>query len=742
MERLPAYESGFYLFRVRGVGIVPEEVIVPAGGVEPIQVDLPVRIGAAFEVRVRDHEQNLLPGVDVGVRWDDPVAAIRATSRTGENGAAWVDAVQRGDVWITLSAAGHLTATVGPLSTEALEEVGGDLYLGRAGRLRVRCDRAGEPVKEYSLRYWEGVPHEVFEKQVVADESGAVILGDAPLGEVFVLAFDGVSPGSEIASVNVTPDEQAEVHIELFEPGTAAGRVVDAETGMPVPEATVQVHASQGGSPVGACGERTAIEASGEFEGVAVPRAMFWLDVQAPGYGPGGVEGRPDSFGFFDAGQIALSPSRTFEVRLIGQPGQDLSDHMVQLHTNRDYPRVQCSSDGRASFEGVGTGSTTISIWPPELGRQSLQFMLHPGDLWYYEIPVVTDRTLSVQVHPASGHEIVEGMFVGATFRTSRGDSTARDRRLPLDGHVEFPNVTGEDVVIQIWSPDFQVLGAKHVVMALAGVTEAGIELARSARRIQFVDTNYDPIVGAAIELRMAKLLEMWLVNYRTDGEGAIEILGMSELDLAATVHLGGASAIAIPIELDPDPEAVTLVQVDVGATLNVTILDGSLPLGGASMTLAPSRGSFPFELLDADPAGRIQFGSMSPSTYHAEIRGRGLWTTDTSVTASHENPTHEIQVRRIASVEFSVEGAGGPLLGTAIELVSQEFGDSASAWLASGRIQSSTDSMQSDASGHLLFHGLPHGRYSWTAVAPSGSSSEGELRLLPGEVVLQAVRL
>ena len=732
MEDLPRFQTGSFVFRLEGPAVAPDErtVALPAEG--PIVADLDLRLGSSFEVRVRDHEQNLLTGVRVEASWGDPDPKVSVVAETDDRGVTTVACARPGDVWLALSGDGFVRSTVGPFATDMLEKIGADLYLGRAGNLRVTCLREGRPVSQYTLRYWEGLPHEALEKDVDADEFGGVTLEDVPIGDVKLFAFDDRSPASEIVSVSVASGEPAEVELELRDAVRGTGRVVDSETGFPIQDAVVEVHLLLGTNRLGACSAPVQVDSAGVFGGLALPATACWIDVRAPGYAVGGTRCEPGKAETFDIGAIELSASGTVEVKLVGRPGQDLSAYMVDLSYEEQAPRIPCTPDGRATFEGIGVSSPFLTVWPPDAGKQYMELDLRPGERWYYEIPLFSDSILALQVLPSRGEELVSGMWVGANFLSPDGIRTVRHKQLPLDGRVEFDSITGEQVVIEVWSPDFDVIAARKVSMPASGTEEVVVELVEGSRRICFVDTDYEPIADAAVNIKLHGDDTAWMFSAATDAEGAIELRRIADQALVADVLFGRAVARQLPIEFAAGADETTVVVVDVSASVRLRAVDGDLPLEGAKAGLSERAGFMSFDVVDADAQGYAQFGALSPRSYQAEVYGKGLWTAYQTVDATSDYPLHEIQVRRVGSLSLMITRGGAPLAGALVELTSREFGEVASQWLAEGRIQTSTGDLRSDAHGQLSVFGLPHGEFAWRATFPSGAAVEGELVVIP----------
>ena len=742
MPELPHYDSGAYEFRLHGPNVIPDVARVPLPHEGHISIALHYRLGAEFEVRVRDHDQKMIADVTVEVRWQEGKDESSVSGRTGSDGKTAIRGVRPGEVQLILSADKFVTTTFGPFGTDALEKLGADLYIQAAGTLRLTCVKDEEPVREFSLRYWKDLPHEVLKKEVVADGSEGITLEDVPLGTVHLFAFTAESAASEIVSVTVDPVQVTEARLELPVPCLASGKVVDAESGFPIPDASLEPHLLVGTARIAACSEAMRSDSGGTFRALPLPAGPCWIAVSAPGYAPGGVSCDPGSTPDFDVGAIELTLNRDLEVRLIGRPEQDLSAYMVDLEGLEQSPRIACDPDGRAVFEKVAAGTPTLSIWPPDTGRQYIELDLRPGERWSIEVPIATDRVLSVRVAPPPGGELEDGMWVGATFRTAEGFRSVRHRRLPLDGWVEFPNVTGREVVVEVLSPEFALLAVEHTSIPDEGSKELQVTIQRDAKKVRFLDPNYEPIAGATVNLGLSGDDTMWTQPVSTDGEGLIEVRGVSNKDVKATLFFGTATVADLPVEFNPDPNAETIVIVDASGALQLQALDGELPLVQAKAGIGTRAEVLAFDSVDADAGGLCKFGSLAPKDYYIEIYGDGLWRTEQILAASSDNPLYEIQVRRVGAIELNLSRDEYPAADMEIDLVSAEFGEKASDWLAAGRIRSSTGEMRTDSTGNLIVLDLPHGAYTWTVPTATGSAARGELFVMPESRVEHQVQL
>jgi hypothetical protein len=173
------------------------------------------------------------------------------------------------------------------------------------------------------------------------------------------------------------------------------------------------------------------------------------------------------------------------------------------------------------------------------------------------------------------------------------------------------------------------------------------------------------------------------------------------------------------PIEIVFAPDRVVVVQ----------LLDGLEPLPGVPSQLVEERGFSRLPVTSSDANGLVHWTKLGAGTFTIQIRQPGYWPTDAPVQALPPGERTEVQVRRLGNLDVSVERiAGGLPEGTGLELDSLEFSASVTAWIADGRVKSSTGALALDGQGRLSLTGLPRGFYRWSV-----EGQEGTVEVLPG---------
>jgi hypothetical protein len=189
---------------------------------------------------------------------------------------------------------------------------------------------------------------------------------------------------------------------------------------------------------------------------------------------------------------------------------------------------------------------------------------------------------------------------------------------------------------------------------------------------------------------------------------------------------------LGLPVPLTGPPDEVVEVVVDPSASLHVRLLDGDVPIAETRVLFSLWESGIPQFTRQTDQGGRIVDDEISPASLIAIVDAAGYWPTAAPVEASHEAQERVIQVRRTGSLEIVVRQEGIAISGASVDLLSDEFGERASMWLAAGKVRSDGAGLTTDAQGSSRVFGLPNGSYTWTVAAPGVEAREGKVVVPP----------
>ena len=729
LTALPTDEMTPVVFRLDGKGIVPKERVFPAPASEDsIEVGFEVSSPQLLVVRVFDPEDHPVEGVSLTILWDDEPRVRSSPITTDQSGVARLEEAPSGEIWAEVEKEGYVAGVFGPFAIRDHDETRLRLTLSRAGRLGGKCILDGKPASTFTLRYWAGSPWHVLEEQVADSADGLFLLEDSPLGMVQIIGMSPDCPPTPVLTVEVKPDADAWIEIELVPPGTASGRVVDSETGSGIAGAQVQVLQSQHDRTIGTWGEPTVTNSLGEFSGVRVIEPLTTLEIRAEGYSTQTIHATAGHGRIFDCGTIELVKSGELLVRLLGTGVEDFSDYAVILESGAAPQRVVCNKDGVASFEGVGPGNTAITVSPPRQSTIYLNTYLEEGDRWVVEVPVVRDSEVVVEIINESGHPLPDEIWVGMAF-AEKGELDSQFFELvDEEGKAIFRCVPPGEVYIDVLDNEYKTMAYRRANLDPSGTTVVPVEIRDSVYRLRFFDTERKPIAAASVSCQFPGQLSLSSVQVVTDDEGIAELSGFDPGRISVSIARADAFAWHIPVDLTDNGGEPVDVIVSFDAGFECLVHDDRVPLEGLTVHLRTQTAGPTLDTALTSPSGLIEFEGLTPRAYIVDVRAPGYWPTSMEVEASLDRPRFEFPVRRVGTLSLQCTQAGLPTPSTTIDLDFAEWGQSASSWLAEGLIRTSTGTLTADVSGKLVIQGLPRGEYRWVASHPSGGSGSGKL--------------
>ena len=725
------------VFRLEGVGLATQEVTLPPAepGTE-VEVRFELTHPQRLIVVLNDFEEHPIPGTDLQASWmSDGLTVLSSPFSTGEDGIGELVEPPLGDVFIHVTKQGYSGGRFGPYSLNSGSDDRVTIRIGKAGRIAGRCLRGGEPIETFSIRYWKDTPWNVLEHRVSGQEDGSFAIEDAPLGTVQLLASSPDCPGSPPATVEVAKDSEAWIEIELPLPGTAVGRVTDADTGQPIPSASIQALTAASDQDSWPWGEAALTNALGEFQGVPVASPLTLLEISAPGYakvtrramaGPGEV---------FDCQTVELPGSQELIVRLIGTGSETYSQYIASVDISGSTERVHFDDEGLARFEKVSPGQVWLTVVSPGGATSYIDVRLKSGEEWLVEVALDTGSRIDVEVR-SRDQALLDGvLWAGISYATVGGEYVHYYEKLDAERRTTFTCAGAGEVALDIVDGAFQPLAWRAVSLDSSGPTHVPIELSEQSYRVRLLDSEANLLPSTRVSVFLPQNPVSWGVVSVTDQEGIATLQGFEPGPVMLSVHLPNESANNIPVELGSASQDPIDVVVDTSGRLDFTVHDGDLPLPGLSVQLRRWRTGPPVVTSLSDPQGAVDFHALTPGDYVALVDQPGFWPASIEIEARADRPRYALQVRRLGTLELRLPAVTGSTGQANIELVSMEFGEGVSDWLRDGRVETSTDSMVSDAGGVLVLYGLPHGAYSWQASAAGRPNLQGELVVIPSGI-------
>ncbi len=735
LRNLPFLPTVEYIFRLSGVGLVPQEHSILVSERGDIHLDFQALQGLNARLRITGVDGAPVPFARVTMRWRSGEDDFQSSHRADDGGCLLIDGAPEGDVWFLVEAPGYVPRDVGPyLSPRDLIDERSLIVL-QAGHVRGRCLHDGAPVSDFTLAYWrEPLSLGITQQEVHDSPDGSFLIDDAPLGPVFLYATSQSYPKGETVSVEVASNTETFVELHLPSPGRATGRVTDSATHEPVPDAFVEIYASNGTDPLARWGAPVAVGHTGLFDSLPVSPQWNKLVIGAPNYASKTYSGKPEANGLWECGEIPLTRRRTLELRLLAQGAENLGDYFAQVDNRQNIPRVSFQADGVALIEGVDPGHVGIFVFSPDLmERQELWTNLEADRDWVYNVSFDSGRRLLIRVVDDGGAALPETLYIFANYLSNNKVRTARVRQLGDDGTVTMGGIEGDYVTVDVWDSNYRQLAAVRRPLMPSGSSEVVVRLSLPERKIRFVDKNGQPLTSTQVIFVMPGDDTGWGPELTTNAAGECTLNGVEADLLFAEVRTAeGAHALGLRVPLDGPPEETVQVVVETGAGVQLRLLDGNEAVTGIRVKFSLWETGLPLMGRLSDETGLTILDDISVGSLIAFVDAPGYWPSHSKVEATY-SPTETImQVRRTGSIEVVVTRGGVPVAGAAVELVSDEFGESASAWLSGGRIRSDANGVTTDSSGSSRLFGLPNGSYGWQVSIPGLEAREGQVVVPP----------
>ena len=735
LEYLPTDETSALIFRLAGEGVTTLEKAhsaAPAGSELRVQFELEPPRG--LSVLLVDFEDNPLPAVSLRASWMAESRIFSSPFETGDDGYGTLFEAPAGDIWIDVEKEGYSGGRFGPYALREEGEWRIRIPIGRAGRIVGRCVQGSKPAEEFTIRYWKDRPWNVQELRIVDSEDGGFVIEDAPLGLVQLLASSTDCPGSARHTVEVGPASEGWVEIELPVPGTAEGQVTDAATGAPVHDATIQVSTAATADDTWPWGEPFETNAVGEFAGIPVSEPLTMLEISAPGYAKVTRRAHAAPGRAFDCGVVELPRAQELTIQLVGGDVENYEQYSASVDADPSGVSKSFDVHGKAVIAKVSPGEVWITINTPHGSGIYLTARLYEGAEWRVEVPLQTGHDLTVEVRNEDGSPPGPGMWVGAAYAVA--DGTYAQLYQPLDGQGRslILCVPTGTVELEILDSEFKHLARRSTTVDPVAPNVIEILLSPNERSLRFLDANGEALVSTEVIVALPGNSTPLGTTLITDNAGIATLRGFGPNTVLATVKLPVGVGNGIPIDLGVASDGPLEVVVDASATLDLAVFDHDMRLSGVWAQLKYEAGGPPIVTSLSDANGQVDFRPVTHGSYVVEVEAPGYWPAVMEVEARNDRPRFVMQVRRLGTLLVRAHRGAHPVAAASVDMVSEEFGERLSHWHAARKVMTSTSGLLTDAAGEFVIYGLPHGSYTWKAVAPGSAEAMGQIQVSPGD--------
>ena len=743
-----------FVFRVEGGGFVPlEELREPPSPRALLTVEFRPEQGQDLLVRLVEQTPEgkvPIPHGRATVSW----IRVGAGLESARHVSAWTDeqgnAVVRGTpttscrVLIKGDAQGFVASEM-PTSfhcpSETLPGTVFELALERAGRIRGRCLREGEPVEDFKVIYWNEL---LFVREVAhfSDrEDGSFEISTAPVGEVTMFATAGADLAQSAPTIaEVTAERDTEVLLEVAEPTTGVGSVLDALTGEPIPDARVDPQFTHGHARMGSRGRTFGVNANGSFEVACFDAGVGWIIVSAPGYAQAGRQG---SFrdGRVDFGVITLSRPQKLRIELVSsEPVPETGLYLgTTANGQRGVPFTRFPPNGILEFEDVAPGYHTIWLgWPGGDGELAVDTVrLSPGREWVISLPFEQPEPVIVKIVTEEGRDLPPEAALVLRYRNSIGGTNhvymgdlCNRLHIPDPKRIEVPRVFSDDVTVEVfhtWDTS-RVYASVHERFAPGEPRIIRVPLFGPKLEVRVVDGQGKPVRGARVSAIGPDGLLRANEFLRADSTASFQGLSFERVSIFARHDRLGISAPTV-VELSSTEDTFVELEFDFDDDLVVRLMDGSKPIAGAPLTLGAPSPPMNLSSRSTDSDGRAIWERLGHGTYRIKSMPANCWSVAETFEFDGDQKPRILQVRRLANLSIEVLDADGQgVAGMALDLHSADFDTAVSTWVADNRVQSSTGAVVTGEDGTVLLSHLPRGAYLCRVSAPGGSVVHGEV--------------
>lgn len=717
-----------YRARIEGTGFLPseEEFLAPRAGSHR-RLDFVVDPAAELEISIQDEAGKPVPTARATAWWGAPewlAGPGHAAGTVGSDGRIRL-ACRTGAVTFRVSAPGYA-----PVEGDTYAPLAFPVVMKRGGRIAGRCLHRGEPVADFQVIFWRASSVVAHRRETfLGREDGSFELDSLPPGDWWVLATSPRNPGCTPVLVPVPVDETARVELDLPLAIAGAGRVIDADTGLPVEGARVQVFAAGSNGRSFPWGTPTPVASDGTFELDGFVRGTNYLTAEADGYASTDVTAVAGE-DFLDWGDIRLPRPQALRITLLGAESLtglevgDLRVHAVGLEEKR------FDASNQVHYDGVRPGDHELFITYPDTSWARLHLNLDPGADWTFDFRIAGTRALDVRVLDEQEKPIspMSAVVVGA--QEENGVYVARLRQPWFEGRARFEGLRASRAQVFVVSEDNQILASRDVDLG-PEEQELEIRLGEGSFRIHVVDRDGAPVGGAWLSLRTeAADAFVGLADTTFDGWASFQGLPAGSL-LLNVGHPVLGTRYGIPVEASSGEIEVTL---EATGSLELTLRDGDVPLAGVATRIETASGVTLTDPRDTDSAGVVRYELLGAGHYRLACRRTDCWPTFVEEELGvGEKAALVVAMRRLGDLELTFTSREGlPVADLPVELHSLELDAPVATWLAEERVRSATG-LTTDSTGRILVEGLPHGRYEWSATLAEPAA--GTILVTPAEL-------
>ncbi len=732
-ERLPLGEVSQFVFRFEGDAILPieRERTARTPG-EELRVDVEVWPGVTRAVRVLTTDDEPIEGAKVIASYTNIVnKRVEYTGVTDANGDCQLRGVPPREGDLTASKPGFVRTAYGDLIHAMLppEQVW-TLRMPRAPTVRGVCRAASAPVTDFDVLWRTPYPIPPDRWEFRDAEDGAFELNELEPGRVCLIAVSDEHGQSAPVYFDLSQEGVDGLVLEFDARVSVAGEVIDALSEAPIADALVQPWSSTPSAMYAPRGQAFAVDASGKFRSSDFNVGINRFEVSAPGYASRLLGVHAKAGEETNAGSIRLGRTQSLDLELRPGPNLVTTECYATGAAGSGGSGVLATavfdSSGRTRFDNVSPGEWNIRVMLSDGYEIYSHVSLVPGAPWSLVVDHAALSYWHVQFRtragaPASDYTAFAVWTDAAVTRTV--GATARE-----DGRARLLAPKPQPFTLRVTDP--MGTWVRDLVVGPAELARDPFEVIVDEDLPQFrvSDGAGAPLAGVSVVSLSRQLGYSHSRAAQTDASGRVTLFAADDVSFThSTLGMG----VKLGLRESDQRAGVWELKLDPAGPLELFVRDGDFAVAGAELSLGVA--GYWLSRPRTDSAGFVKTIPLNAGRWDVRMDLPGYWPTQASFEVRRGGEPAQMQVRRLGDVVFDVRSASGaPVRGLEVDLVSEEFGERASEWLAKRRIGASSEERLVDESGALELRGLPHGKYRWSIAGHEGTLASAEVVLAP----------
>ncbi|MBK6942151.1 MAG: carboxypeptidase regulatory-like domain-containing protein [Planctomycetes bacterium] len=633
-----------------------------------------------------------------------------------------------------------------------------EIVLPRLGEIRGRVtDASGRPVAA-RVRAIDDDPQ-------LGRGTGKETISDSATGEYSLVGLHRTPHVVDVTAPGYAPERRYPVVLhfateplvldfQLAGGGSIRGRVVDRESGVPIPGAEVKLaDLDSGGTLMGALSEPLATDAAGAFR-------IDHIDTDVESVVVASHHGFTTEIARFIAAvdetqipDILLSKASGLTIEVLDREGRPATgfESLVQSKTVT-FSRTRSTEDASLTFDDLPPDTYEVKVSVPDaisgVERQVLArtVTLEAGSTTPLRFELAVGATLRGQVKGSTAkryHRTVEIVSTTPDLELVRACKLAEDGYFVLAGHPpgrhtitvlsNHPSMRcGRGIVVDVPESGDVVVDLQAPDSGFAGLVRDQSGSVLFDARIDLFNVDRFPTVPSTSKYRRTQFatpaMEDGWVRFLAPLAGTYVALA------TAPGHGHEIFNFTIADDTTVVEHAFTLGP-EATAEVRVTDLEGtSIDVDDAMLRAsADTLNGFALNPRADAPPQRIVFRGLTTGVYTCHVEARAFWPGSVTFQAeAGKTVSATLGLRRRGTLRVQVSDRDGlPMRGTPASAIDLTTQTDVSDWLGKFGFTTSTDTMSTAPDGVLELRELPEGRYRVTLGAESV-----EVDVVGGEVV------